>query len=159
MELILQLGYLGLFIGAFLASTLIPLSSDIIYAGILLVFKANPWIALIIVTLGNWLGGLTSYGLGYLGKWKWIEKIFKVKPEQLEKQKNMINKYGALLAFFTWLPLVGDIMSLALGFYRINPKICMSFSLIGRFLRFLVWTLLFLKYGEMFINCLGIKQF
>jgi membrane protein YqaA with SNARE-associated domain len=148
MESLIQWGYWGLFVGSFLAATVVPFSSDIIYIGILLLPGSNPWTALIVVTVGNWLGGISSYGLGYLGKWKWIEKLCKVKPEQLEKQRNRIEKYGAWLALFTWLPLVGDLMSLALGFYRINPKVCILFSLIGRFLRFLTWTLLYLKFGD-----------
>ena len=148
----LQWGYWGLFLGSFLASTIVPFSSDVLYAGILLM-GANPWLSLVIVTLGNWLGGLTSYGLGYLGKWQWIEKVFKVKLEQLEKQKEKISKYGAALAFFTWLPFVGDVVSIGLGFYKVSPKKCMLYSLIGRFARFLVWTILYLKFGDKINIC------
>jgi membrane protein YqaA with SNARE-associated domain len=155
MDLFVQLGYWGLFAGSFLAATLVPFSSDIIYAGILMIPGTNPWIAFIFVTLGNWSGGMTTYGIGYLGKWKWIEKILKIKPEQLEKQKNSIERYGALLAFFTWFPFVGDLVSVALGFYKINPRICALFSLTGRAVRFLMWTLLYLKFGDRFIEFLN----
>ena len=151
MERLIRWGYLGLFIGSFLASTIIPFSSDILLTGILLI-GANPYISLIVATVGNWLGGMTTYGLGYLGKWQWIEKLFRVKKETLEKQKVKIDKYGKILAFFTWLPLVGDVIALALGFYKISPKWCALFMFIGRFLRFLAWTLLYLKFGERFLE-------
>ncbi|MDL2262286.1 DedA family protein [Bacteroidales bacterium OttesenSCG-928-I21] len=151
MENLVRFGYLGLFIGSFLASTLIPFSSDILLTGILFL-GANPWIALAVATLGNWLGAMTTYGLGYLGKWEWIEKLFKVKPETLEKQKTKIDKYGKLLAFFTWLPIVGDVMALALGFYKVSPKLSTLFMLTGRFIRFLVWTLLYIYFGDKFIE-------
>lgn len=151
MEGLLGLGYLGLFIGTFLASTLLPLSSDVLLAGMLLA-KGNPLICLFVATFGNWLGGITSYCLGYLGKWKWIEKIFKVTQEKLEKQKTKIDKYGSLLSFFAWFPIVGDIFSLALGFYKIKPKTCAVFMFLGRFLRFLVWIILFHFYGDAFLN-------
>ena len=154
MDILIQLGYWGLFAGAFLAATIVPLSSDIIYAGVLIIPDINPWIAFVLVTLGNWTGSLTSYWLGYLGKWKWLEKIFKIKPEQLEKQRFRISKHGALLAFFTWLPFIGDVINVALGFYRVNLVVCAIYSLIGRTLRFLVWTLLYLKYGDIFLNFL-----
>lgn len=151
MNSLLNLGYLGLFVGSFLASTIIPFSSDILLTGVLLA-GGDPLFSLITATLGNWLGGLTTYGLGYLGKWQWIEKWFKVKQETLEKQKSKIDKYGKLLAFFTWLPLAGDIIALALGFYKVSPKLSALFMLIGRFIRFSVWTLLYIKFGEQFLD-------
>ncbi len=154
MESLLHLGYLGLFIGSFLASTIIPLSADLLLVGILAV-GGNIWICLITATLGNWLGGLTSYWIGWIGKWKWIERWFKVKPAQLEKQKANIDKYGSLLAFFTWLPLVGDLFAIALGFYKINPKLSALYMLIGRFSRFLVWTLLYLRFADRFVEYLS----
>ncbi len=149
MESLLEFGYLGLFIGSFLASTLIPLSSDVLLVG-MLAWGGNVWVCLAVATLGNWLGGMTSYCLGWLGKWEWIERWFKVKPEQLERQQGRIDKYGCLLAFFAWLPLIGDIFALALGFYRVNPKLSALFMLIGRFVRFLVWVVLYLCFADRF---------
>jgi len=151
MEILGQWGYLGLFLGSFMASTIIPFSSDILLAGFLLA-GGQPLVSLFVATTGNWLGGLTTYGIGYIGKWEWIEKWFKVKPETLEKQKEKINKYGSLLAFITWFPIVGDILSLALGFYKIKPARCAIFMFIGRFVRFLVWVMLYEIFGERFLN-------
>ncbi len=151
MESLLELGYLGLFIGSFLASTIIPLSSDILFAGMLLA-KGDPIICLIVASLGNWLGGMTSYFLGYLGKWKWIEKLFKVSREKLEKQKAKVEKYGIWLSLITWAPIFGDVFSIALGFYKVNPKLCAILMLIGRVARFLVWLILYHFYGEKFLN-------
>lgn len=151
MESFIEWGYWGLFVGSFLASTIIPLSADILLSALLLM-GADPWVSLVVATTGNWLGGLTSYGIGYAGKWEWIEKWFKVKPEKLEAQKSKIDKYGSLLAFFTWLPIVGDLFALALGFYKTSPRLCALYMLIGRFLRFLLWTLLFIRFGERFLD-------
>ena len=155
MEYLINLGYLGLFIGSFLASTVLLFSSDILLAAMLLA-GGNPIICLFVATFGNWLGGLTSYLLGYLGKWKWLEKYFKVSREKLEKQKSKIDKFGVFLAFFAWLPFVGDIFSIALGFYKVKPKTCAAFMLIGRFLRFLVWIILYHFYGEDFVKIITV---
>lgn len=76
--------------------------------------------------------------------------MVKVKEEQLVRQKSKIDRYGTLLALFTWLPLVGDIFAIALGFYKISPKLSALYMLIGRFLRFLVWTLLYIQYADKF---------
>ena len=149
MESLIDLGYWGLFIGSFLASTVIPMSADILLIGIL-ALGGNIWWCLGIATIGNWLGGLTSYWIGWLGKWEWLERWFKVKEEQLARQKSKIDRYGPLLAFFTWLPLIGDLFAIALGFYKISPKLSALYMLIGRFLRFLVWTLLYIQYPDKF---------
>ena len=50
---------------------------------------------------------------------------------------------GVWLALLTWLPFVGDVFAIALGFYRISPVKSGLFMLLGKFLRFLCWTLLF----------------
>ena len=140
MEWLAEYGYIGLFFGAFLAATIIPLSSDVLLV-LLLVAGAEPVTAVISATLGNWLGGLSSYGLGYLGKWEWIEKWFGVTKEKLERQRKKILKYGATLAFFSWLPFIGDVMAIGLGFYRINFKKSAVFMLIGKSARFIMWTI------------------
>ena len=143
------LGYWGLFIGSFLASTLIPMSADVLLVGIL-ALGGNVWACLVIATTGNWLGGLTSYWIGWLGRWELIERWLKVKEEKLLRQKKNIDRYGVWLALFTWLPLIGDLLAVALGFYKIKPYASAIYMLIGRFARFLLWTWLYLQYGERF---------
>ena len=149
MEYLLNWGYFGLFIGSFLASTILPLSSEIFVTG-MLAAGANPVYVLITATVGNWGGSLSTYWLGWLGKWERIEKWLKIKPEKLEKQKKRIDKYGSALAFLAWLPIVGDLFALGLGFYKIEPKKCIVFMLIGKFCRFLTYILIFMYAGKWF---------
>lgn len=139
MEWLAEYGYIGLFFGAFLAATIIPLSSDILLVG-LLATGAEPVTAVIAAASGNWLGGLSSYGLGRLGKWKWIEKMG-VTQEKLERQREKIRRYGSGLAFFSWIPVFGDVISIALGFYRIDFVKSAVFMLIGKSARFIMWAL------------------
>lgn len=142
MEFLAEWGYIGLFLGAFLAATVVPFSSDFLIVGLLLA-GGDPLLSFISATLGNWLGGLTSFGLGWLGKWEWIEKWFKVTKEKLDKQKKWIDKYGALLAFLSWTPFVGDVFAIGLGFYKVNFVKSSVFMLIGKAARFAFWILLF----------------
>ena len=139
-------GVWGLFLGSFLAATVVPFSSDALYAGVLYA-GCNPVACLLLGALGNWLGGLTSFGIGWLGRWEWIEKWFHVSREKLERQRGRINRWGIWLALLTWLPFVGDVFAIALGFYRISPVKCGLLMLVGKFLRFLGWTLLFYYLG------------
>lgn len=139
---LIDLGYFGLFIGAMLSATIIPFSSDLLFGAML--FAGGDIITTVIVaTLGNWAGGMISYFMGYFGKWEWIEKWLKVKRETLEKQKEKVGKYGAWLAFWSWLPFVGDLFAIALGFYKVSPKLSALFMLLGKGLRFALWATLF----------------
>lgn len=100
----------------------------------------QPLACFLIGTAGNWLGSIITYYVGRLGKWEWIEKWFKVKPETLEKQKAKIDKYGVWLALIAWVPVIGDVFVIALGFYRTKPLPTILLLLVGKAARFLVWN-------------------
>ena len=155
MEGLLGLGLIGLFIGCFLAATVIPFSAEVLLVGAMLA-GCDPATTFCVATLGNSLGSLTSYGMGYMGKWEWIEKYFHVSREKLEKQRGKINRYGALLAMLCWLPFIGDVFAIGLGFYRINFPKCVIFIFLGKALRFGVWTVLYILYGQAFLDFFGL---
>ena len=138
-----KLGLIGLFIGTFLAATILPFSSDALYIAVLAITK-EPVGCLVVGTLGNWLGGVTTYFLGRCAKWSWIEKTFKVKQETLEKQKAKIDKYGVWLALISWVPVVGDVFAIALGFYKTPAVPTILLLLAGKAVRFALWTLFFI---------------
>ena len=142
MEGLLELGYLGLFLGAFLAATLVPFSSDVLLIG-MLALGGTPVMTVAMASLGNWAGGLTTYWLGRLGKWEWVERWFDVTREKLETQKTRIERWGSLLAFLTWLPIVGDLTAVALGFYKVGFGRTAIFMAIGKSARFVLWALLY----------------
>lgn len=141
-----SLGLLGLLIGSFLAATIFPFSSDALYVAILAATQ-RPVACLLVGTLGNWLGSVLTFWIGWIARWEWLEKWFKVKRETLEKQKHLIDKWGIWLALLCWVPFIGDVFAIALGFYRCNPWWCMVLMLIGKFARFLIWNGLFLCAG------------
>ena len=95
MEWLLNLGYFGLFLGSFVAATVVPFSSDVQLVA-MLAAGGNVWFCVAVATLGNWLGGLTSYWLGWLGKWEWIEKYMRVRHETLIKHKSKVDRYGGM---------------------------------------------------------------
>lgn len=137
-----SLGLLGLFIGTFLAATILPFSSDALYIAVLAATK-DPIGCLAVGTVGNWLGSVVTYWIGWIGRWEWIEKWFKVKRETLEKQKVKIDKYGVWLALLAWIPIIGDVFAIALGFYKTRPWATMFLLLVGKFARFLLWNLIY----------------
>jgi membrane protein YqaA with SNARE-associated domain len=145
MEQLSELGYLGLFIGSFLAATILPFSSEVLLL-VLLAYGYDLVTCLTVATLGNWLGGLTGYGLGYLGKLQWIERWFRISHQKLMSFQSRIEKHGSLIAFFSWLPFIGDPLTVALGFFKVSFVRCAIFIFIGKLVRYIAWGLLF-HYG------------
>jgi len=139
LEGFVEWGYLGLFIASFLGATIIPFSSELVFS--LLIIKGYDFnLSLLVATTGNWLGGLSSYFLGRLGKWSTLEKYFRLKKEKIVKFKTNIDKWGSLLAFFCWLPIIGDPIAVGLGFFRTNYVLVAIWMFIGKLIRYIVWA-------------------
>jgi len=137
-----NLGLFGLFLGCFLAATVIPFSSEAMVAGALLL-DYSPWTIVLVATLGNTLGGMTCYLLGWLCKWSWIEKYLKVKEETLAKAHAKVEKYGSFAALLAWLPVIGDVIALAMGLMRTRVVPTTIFMFIGKGLRYMAVAGLF----------------
>lgn len=134
--------YILLFISSFVAATFIPISSEA-HLYFLLNSDYNPFALVLWASLGNVLGGMLTYYLGVLCRWDWIEKYLRVKKAKTIQAQVKVEKYGAVLAFFTWLPIVGDVIAISLGVLRINWKWVLLFMAVGKSLRYLVLVLLF----------------
>jgi membrane protein YqaA with SNARE-associated domain len=132
-----DLGLFGLFLGCLLSATVIPFSSEALVAGALLL-DYSPWTVILVATLGNTIGGMTCYLLGWLCKWSWIEKWLKIKEESLAKAQAKVGKYGSLAALLTWLPVIGDVIAVALGIMRTRIGPTILFMFIGKGLRYMV---------------------
>jgi membrane protein YqaA with SNARE-associated domain len=134
-----QLGYWGLFLASFLAATVVPFSSELILSAMLGAGYAVGW-CLVLATLGNWLGGLTSFYLGYLGKESWIEKYLRIKSAKTDRFKKYIKGKEAWIAFFCWVPFVGDVLAVALGLLHVSPWRTAIGMLMGKAVRYAVWA-------------------
>lgn len=132
-----EYGYIGLFLASFLAATILPLGSEIVFAT-LVAMGMDVWVCVGVASVGNWLGGMTNYYLGRLGKVEWIEKYLKVKREKIEKMQTWLEGKGAGMAFFSFLPIVGDLIALALGFMRANVYIVNATMFAGKLLRYIL---------------------
>jgi membrane protein YqaA with SNARE-associated domain len=133
----LSLSYIGLFVSSFLAATLLPFASEALLIALLLAgHHAVPCV--ITATLGNGLGGMSSYGMGYLGNAAWIERYLRVEAAQMQRIRKPIARFGSLLALFSWLPVVGDVIAIALGFFRVQPLAVAIYMFIGKALRYIL---------------------
>lgn len=141
MTALIGLGYLGLFLASFLAATVVPFSSEVVFSA--MVFGGlNAWKCVFVATLGNWLGGMTCYYIGKLGKIEWIEKYLRIKKEKMDQFTEKLHKYGDWFAFFSFLPGVGDVIAVASGYFRCRWWIVAISMLMGKFVRYIVWMYL-----------------
>jgi membrane protein YqaA with SNARE-associated domain len=122
MESFVEWGYLGLLFASFLAATIIPFLSSEALLSVMIVNQYNLGTVLLVATIGNWLGGLSCYYIGWLGKW------------------NLIDRWGAPIAFFCWIPVIGDPLAVGLGLFKTNPISVALWILIGKGIRYLVWA-------------------
>lgn len=146
MEYLIDYGYIGVFIASFLAATILPFSSEVILAGVLL-SGGDYWACMVAATIGNVLGGMTCYWLGKIGKIEWIQKYLKIDITKLLKVQSWIKSKGNWVGIFTFLPAVGDLIAVALGFLRTNAWSVLFYMFIGKALRYLIWMELVYRVG------------
>ncbi len=116
-----------LFASSFLAATLLPGGSEAVLFAVLKLHPEQFWPALGVATLGNTLGGLSSYLLGRL--------IPQTKPL---KGLATVQRWGSPALLLSWVPLLGDPLCVAAGWLRLNPWWSMLFIAIGKFGRYWV---------------------
>lgn len=145
-EILITWGYWGLLIAAFLAGSVLPFSSEAVMAALQLA-GLEPWRLVFFASVGNILGGLMNYCIGRMGRIEWIEKYLRVKREDLEKTQRFMAGRGAWLGVFSVVPVVGDVVTVALGFMRANALISVISIALSKFLRYVV-----LMYGTELIT-------
>ena len=115
-----QWGYLGLFLGSFLAGSIVPFSSEALVIACVGPLHMTPVTSLFVALAGNVSGGMTCYYIGHLGKIEWIEKYARVSEEKLNRALHFMHNRGAWMGFFAFVPMLGTAISVALGYvYRL----------------------------------------
>jgi len=143
-QFLIDMGYPGLFVSAMLAGSIVPFSSEIVLV-VLIKLGFDPLYSVVWASLGNTAGGMSCYYIGYLGKIEWAEKYFKVKHEKILKMQKFLQGKGAMMAFFAFLPTIGEVISMALGFMRSNVLLTTTSMFVGKLVRyiFVVYCMLY----------------
>ena len=115
----------GLFISSFFAATLLPGGSEAVLFGVLKAYPETLWIALGIAAVGNTLGGMVTFGMGWL-----------LPQTQQLKHVEKVRRYGTPALLLAWVPLIGDALCLAAGWLRLNPWQATLFMAIGKLARY-----------------------
>ena len=110
--------YGGLFLVALLSASILPLQSEAILVGLLLSDNHPVWLLLAVASVGNVLGSLLNWYLGkYLQHFQ-QRRWFPVKPEQLDKASRWYLKYGKWSLLLSWVPIIGDPLTVIAGVLR-----------------------------------------
>jgi len=110
--------YFGLFVAAFAAATILPMQSEAVLVGMLLTETYSTFLLVAVASFGNVLGSLTNWGLG-----RWIERFrnrrwFPVSDSAMERAQGWYRRYGRWSLLASWLPVVGDPITVVAGTLR-----------------------------------------
>ena len=131
----------GLFVSAFVSSTLFPGGSEVVLLS-LAAEQLHPMSSLLLAaTVGNALGGMTSWGLG-----RWLVVRFPGRSLTQSRQQaalKHLQRYGSPLLLLSWLPVVGDPLCVVAGWLRISPFWSLIFITLGKGGRYalLLWMM------------------
>ena len=138
-EIVQEWGLWGLFISAFISSTLLPGGSEALLLAMSISDSFGPWSLLLVATCGNTLGGLTSWAIGW-----WLARRYA--PERLKPNHALavqrVRRWGAPILLLSWLPVVGDPLCVAAGWLRIHVLWALCLIALGKGARYavLLWV-------------------
>ncbi len=129
---------LTLFFSGFTSSTLLPGSSEALFALMLSQQSAPAWLLILVVGTGNSLGGMSNWIIGFL-----IRKGFcKTKKNTADKHRvraeKWLERHGAPVLFFSFLPVVGDPLCLVAGLVHISWFKALLYISVGKFFRYII---------------------
>jgi membrane protein YqaA with SNARE-associated domain len=122
-----ETGLATLFIAAFVSATVLPANSEIVLFAVLRSFPERALEAVALATLGNTLGGATTYGIG---------RLLPHRAAPSERALAWVRRYGALALLLSWVPLIGDALCLAAGWLRIPFRTALLAMAAGKLARY-----------------------
>ena len=130
--------YLSLFIISFLAATILPFSSELTLAGLMATSSYDNLLLLAVSSLGNILGSVVNWILGFYSRNLSTKRWFPFKDTQIEKSSKWFNRFGRWSLLFAWVPIIGDPLTLVAGLLRVKFVEFLILVTIGKVSRYLI---------------------
>lgn len=128
----------GLFLAAFSAATLLPAQSEAVLAGLIIKTDVPVWLLILTASLGNILGSCTNWWLGrYIERYK-NRTWFPVSEKSLLKAQGLYERYGRWSLLLSWVPFIGDPITVAAGLMKEKFLIFLIFVTLAKTVRYLV---------------------
>ena len=129
--------YLSIFVVSFLAATVLPASSELTLAALLNTKDDNSLALLLSASLGNILGSVLNWFLGYYSLKYLINKWFFFKKNQINQASNWFKKFGIWSLLFAWVPIIGDSLTFVAGILKVRFSIFLILVSVGKVSRYL----------------------
>jgi|TARA_Y100001933_G_scaffold211279_1_gene216012 membrane protein YqaA with SNARE-associated domain len=130
-------GYLGLFLISFLAATLLPAYSEVVFAGMLSAGYA-PLALWAWATAGNTLGAVLNYVLGRFLLHFQDRRWFPFRPGTLERSQRWFQRYGVWSLLMAWAPVGGDALTFVAGVMRVRFTVFLVLTAAGKGARYAI---------------------
>jgi membrane protein YqaA with SNARE-associated domain len=143
-----ETGLSTIFVVAFVSATLLPMGSEPAVFGFV---KLNPeqfWLAIAVATVGNTLGGILDYWLGYGAH----EAVAKGKRT---RYLGWFERFGPKALFFSWLPVVGDPLCAVAGWLKLPFWRSVFWMALGKLLRYTLMTALLMGVPDAWWRAIG----
>jgi membrane protein YqaA with SNARE-associated domain len=122
-----EAGFIGLFIASFISATVLPGGSEVVLVAVIHRHPEMLLHAVAVATVGNTLGGMTSYLLG------------RMIPNRADSRAVIwLHRYGYWALLFSWIPLFGDALCVGAGWLRFNPYLSLLLFAAGKLFRYLL---------------------
>lgn len=142
-------GLSTVFLVSTLSATLLPMGSEWLVVAMVKLDNDLFWPVVAVATVGNTLGGGISWWMGY-GAERAYEAATKRKPATA-RALQWLQRFGPKACLLAWLPAIGDPLCAVAGWLKLPFWPCMAYSLVGKFLRYVLMTaaVLWLWPGEL----------
>ena len=132
--------YLGLFLAAFVAATILPMQSEAALVGLLLADIHPIWVLVGVASIGNVAGSVVNWLLG-----RGIERFrdgrwFPVGPAALDRAQGWYHRHGKWSLLLSWMPIVGDPLTVVAGVAREPFAVFLALVTVAKVGRYLVLT-------------------
>lgn len=128
----------ALFVSAFVSSTVLPGGSELVLAAVAQNPDTHAWVLLLVASVGNTLGGMTSWAIGRV-----LPKHSFKRPE-IRRASERLRRHGSPILLLSWVPVVGDPLCVAAGWLRVRWWLALVFIAAGKVSRYAV-LLFFLR--------------
>ncbi len=134
--------YISLFLSAFFAATIFPAQSELVLLYLLQDRSNSVVLLLLVATVGNVLGAVVNYGLGYYVHRFKDRRWFPASPQQLEKAQRVYARWGRYSLLASWVPIIGDPITVVAGVLRDRFTVFLALVTVAKAGRYLVLAVL-----------------
>lgn len=133
--------YAWMFAAALIAGTFLPFlpaSSELVLAGFLSAGQGDPWLLVAAATVGNIIGSVINYFVGRYVSELAGRRWFPATEKQMQRASDQFNRYGVWILLMSWLPVLGDLLTIIAGLLRTNFRMFVVLVSLGKFFRYFI---------------------